>query len=170
MERDGAKAEAKPVVSREGPESMLHRYTGDTAEPRALRDALGSMFQGVARDCRDERQNVVAAVAQAFAAIEAAMIQVARASRLALLRLAEARAAGSDAEVERAIEMLEALDGMLLDAAEEAADHSERPVQRELLKHVLVGRTRGTPLRVIAASARRDVAALRAPGRNPIGL
>lgn len=149
---------------------MLHRYTDDSAERRALRDALDSMFQGVARDCRNERQNVVAAVAQAFAAIEAAMIQVARASRLALVRLAEARAAGSDVEVERAIEMLEALEGMLLDAAEEAADHSERSVQRELLKHVLVGRTRGTQLRVIAAGARRDVAVLLAPDRKPIGL
>lgn len=122
----------------------------------ALKEAVDSIFRGVAEECRGDGTNVEAYVAEAFSAIDEALTQLGHACRVALVTLVQTQNAGLREEALVAAKILGSLEDIFLDAAEQAADHSERPIQRELLRHIVAARTGGTRVGAIASNARRD--------------
>lgn len=139
-------------------EAAMHQLGAVTENTGALREMVDSMFRGVAEECRGGGTNVEAYVAAAFSAIDEALTQLAHACGVALVTLVQTRNAGFQEQALAAARILGSLEDMFLDAAEQAADHSERPIQRELLKHIVTARTMGTRVGAMVSDARRDLA------------
>lgn len=139
-------------------DAAMHQLGAVTENTEALRELLDSVFRGVAEECRGGGVNVEECVAATFSTIDEALTQLGCACRVALLTFVQTQNAGLQGQALAAASILGSLEDMFLDAAEQAADHSERPIQRELLRHILAARTRGTRVGAVASDARRDLA------------